>query len=142
MKYSQWIGVVATLLLLVACFLPWAWYPDLQKNFTGFFSEKNIYGKPGRVFLVLGVFAVIFFLIPRVWAKRWNLFTGALILAFAIKSFILFSGCYSGICPDKKAGLWLMLGSALLILLMAVFPDQKLVNRPQTTDHGPQTADR
>src|SRR5690606_960231 len=42
MKYSQWIGVAASLLLVAACFLPWTWHPDLNKEFTGFFSENNV----------------------------------------------------------------------------------------------------
>ena len=131
MKYSQWIGIGAVALLIVACFLPWAWYPDLQKDFTGFYSEKNIYGKPGRVFMVLAVPALGCFLIPRVWAKRWNLFTAGLIAAYAIKSFILFSGCYSGTCPQKKEGLWLMLFASVVVLVMAVFPEMKLKKMKQ-----------
>ena len=129
MKYSHWIGIGAVLLLISACFMPWAWYPDIQKHFTGFYSEKNIYGKPGYVFITLSIPTVACFLIPRVWAKRWNLFTGALIAAFAVKSFILFSGCYSGTCPEKKTGLWLMLLSALVILLAVIFPEMKLKQR-------------
>ena len=126
MKYSQWIGVAAAIILVIACFLPWTYHPDLNKNFTGFFSENNIYGKPGYVFIVVNIIACVFFLIQRVWAKRWNLFICAIILSYAIKSFIVFSGCYRGICPDKKAGLWIMLLSAIVMLAMTMFPDIKL----------------
>jgi uncharacterized BrkB/YihY/UPF0761 family membrane protein len=129
MKYSQWIGIAAAVVLVVACFLPWTFHPDLNKHFTGFFSENNNYGKPGKVFIVLSVVATIFFLIPRVWAKRWNLLVGGLMVAFAIKSFIVFSGCYNGICPTKMAGLWIMLVSALGVLLMALLPDMKIVEK-------------
>lgn len=126
MKYSQWIGIAAACLLAIACFMPWTFYPDLQKNFTGFFSENNNYGRPGKVLIGLSVISVLFYLLPKVWAKRWNFLVTALIVAFAIKSFILFSGCYRGICPEKKAGLWLMLVSSILMLIMAVIPDTKL----------------
>jgi hypothetical protein len=126
MKYSQWIGIAAAVLLVVACFLPWTFHPDLNKNFTGFFSENNIYGKPGNVFIVLSIIAIVFFFIPRIWAKRWNIFICAIILSYAIKSFIVFSGCYRGICPDKKAGLWMMLLTTILMLVMTLFPDIKL----------------
>ncbi|HEX6432325.1 MAG TPA: hypothetical protein VF008_31750, partial [Niastella sp.] len=60
------------------------------------------------------------------WAKRWNMFICAIILSYAIKSFIVFSGCYRGICPDKKAGLWIMLLSAIIMMAMALFPDIKV----------------
>jgi len=126
MKYSQWIGVAAAIILVIACFFPWTYHPDLDKNFTGFFSQNNIYGKPGYFFVVVSIIAIVFFLIQRVWAKRWNLFICAIILSYAIKSFIVFSGCYHGICPDKKAGLWLMLLSAIVMLVMTLFPDMKL----------------
>lgn len=126
MKYSQWIGIAAAIILAIAGFLPWTYHPDLNKNFTGFFSENNVYGKPGNVFIVVSIVAIVFFAIPKVWAKRWNMFICALILSYAIKSFIVFSGCYRGICPDKLAGLWIMLLSAVVIMLMALFPDVKL----------------
>jgi hypothetical protein len=126
MKYSQWIGIAAAIMLVVACFLPWTYHPDLDKNFTGFFSENNVYGKPGYVFIVVCIVAVIFFAIQRIWAKRWNVFICAIILSYAIKSFIVFSGCYRGICPDKKAGLWIMLLSAIVMMGMSLFPDMKL----------------
>lgn len=106
--------------------MPWTFHPDLNKEFTGFFSENNVYGKPGKVFIVLAVIAIIFFLIPKIWAKRGNFFIVAITLAYAIKSFIVFTGCYRGICPVKRAGIWIMLSSAILMLAMALFvPDLK-----------------
>ncbi|WP_315814909.1 hypothetical protein [Paraflavitalea speifideaquila] len=54
---------------------------------------------------------------------------GALIVAYAIKSFIVFSGCYNGICPTKLAGLWIMLVSAIGVLAMALLPDMKVVEK-------------
>ena len=131
MKYSQWIGIGAAIMLVVAGFLPWTYHPDLDKNFTGFFSENNVYGKPGYVFIVVCIVAILFFAIQRVWAKRWNVFICAIILSYAIKSFIVFSGCYRGICPDKKAGLWIMLLSAIVMMGMSLFPDMKLKEEPK-----------
>lgn len=125
MKYSQIIGVIATLVLIVSCFFNWAWYPDLNKYFTGFFSEKQVYGKPGYVFIFFAVFIVALFLIPKVWAKRWNFFVAGLMLAYAIKSFILYSGCYNGICPTRQPAIWVMLFSSIVVMIMAVIPDTK-----------------
>ena len=131
MKYSQWIGIAAAIMLVIAGFLPWTYHPDLNKNFTGFFTENNVYGKPGYVFVWLSIITIVFFAIQRVWAKRWNMFICALVLAYAIKSFIMYSGCYRGICPDKLAGLWIMLASAALMMAMALFPDIKLKEEPK-----------
>jgi hypothetical protein len=123
MKYSQWIGVAAALLLIVACFLPWAYYPDLQKEFTGFFSELNRYGKPGKVFVFFCVIQIGLFLIPKVWAKRANILLGAMTIAFGIRSFLVFTACYHGICPDKRAGIFLVLILPFIMLGAAVLPD-------------------
>jgi hypothetical protein len=131
MKYSQWIGIAAAIILVIAGFLPWTYHPDLNKNFTGFFTQDNVYGKPGNVFAVVSIIAIVFFYIQRIWAKRWNMFICAFILAYAIKSFIMYSGCYRGICPDKLAGLWIMLLSAIIMMAMALFPDMKISNEPK-----------
>lgn len=129
MKYSQWIGVAAAIILVISCFLPWTYHPDLDKTFTGFFSEKNAYGRPGRALIFLAFLATMCFVIRRTWAKRANFFIAATLVAYAVRSFIVFSGCYRGICPGKKEGLWIMLLSALVILIMAVLPDMKVLDR-------------
>jgi hypothetical protein len=123
MKYSQWIGIAAALLLIAACFMPWAYFPDLGKDFTGFFSEKNIYGRPGKVLIFFSVVEILLFAVPRVWAKRANIFVTVLAIAFAIKSYILYTSCYGGICPDKRVGVFVVLGSAIITLLAALLPD-------------------
>ena len=123
MKYSQWIGVVAYFLLIGSCFLPWAWYPGIDREFTGFFSESGVYGHPGKLFVGLAVIGVLFFLIPKIWAKRANMLVGALTLAFAIRCYIVFTQCYRGICPQTRIGIYLLLGAALIVLLATLTPD-------------------
>jgi hypothetical protein len=132
MKYSRWLGLAAVLLLVSSCFLPWTYYPDIDKTFTGFFSEMNSYGKPGKVFIFLGVISAILFLLPRVWAKRFNLLVSVLIFAYSTKTWILFTSCYRGICPDKKIGIFLMAGASIIIVISAVLPDLKLKEEPKT----------
>ena len=122
MKYSQWIGIAAAALVICACFLPWAFFPDLQQDFTGFYSAKNIYGKPGKVMVFFSVIGIALFLIPRVWAKRGNIFFAALGFAFSVKSYILFTACYRGICPVRRVGLFLMAGGALIVLVASCLP--------------------
>lgn len=126
MKFSQWIGVAACIALIVSGFTNWTWYPDLHKYFTGFVSENNIYGKPGKIFIYLATIAIIFFLVPKIWAKRWNVMISVLIISFAIKTFILYTACYRGVCPEKQAGIWVMLATASVILLCSLLPDLKL----------------
>jgi hypothetical protein len=120
---SKWLSLAALLLLALSCFMPWAWYADLGKSFTGFFSERNIYGKPGKLLLILGAVTTACAFIPRIWTKRVALFTTALNLAYAVKTFIIYASCYGGYCPQKKAGLWLMAFSAVLLFLASLFPE-------------------
>ncbi len=126
MKYSQVIGILAAIVLVLSSFMHWAWYPDLEEYFTGFYSYNSNYGRPGRYLMMFATVAVIMFLIPRIWAKRINMFLNVLILAYAIKTFILFSGCYKGICPVRQIGMWIMLFSSAVMLLSALFPTLKV----------------
>lgn len=132
MKYSQWIGIGAALLVIAACYMPWAYYPDLQKEFTGFFSEMNRYGKPGKVLLFLSVLQIILFLIPRIWAKRTNIFVAAVAFAWGIRSYILYNGCYRGTCPERRIGMYLVLGGTLLALLAVLTPRLGLKEAPKS----------
>lgn len=129
MKYSKWIGVLAGMVLIVICFMPWTYYADLHKTFTGFFSEKNAYGKPGILFVFFGTTFIVLSFIAKLWAKRINLFLSAMIVAYAIKTYILYTSCYNAYCPEKKAGIYLVLICSILILVAAVFPDMKIDNK-------------
>jgi hypothetical protein len=134
MKYAPYIGVLAAMLLIISCFFPWAYYPDIQQTFTGFYSHENTYGRPGKAFIFLALLVTIFLLIPQLWAKRAGLVTGIVNLAYAIKTFILFTSCYNGICPEKKAGIFVVIFSAIIILMASLFtgvkiPEEKDENR-------------
>lgn len=126
MKYSNWIGVAVALVFIAACFFPWAYYPDLDKTFSGFFSEANRYGRPGKVLVFFAVIAIVLFVTPRIWAKRFNMLILALTVAFAMRSYFVFTSCYHGICPEKRTGIFIILIAPIVMLLAAVLPDLKL----------------
>ena len=128
MKYSSVIGIVAALLIIVACFLPWTFHPDLNKYFTGFYSEDNLYGKPGKLFVILACLLIVLFAIPRVWAKRTNWVIATITVAYTIREYFLFTTCYSGICPVKEMGIYLLLSSVAVVFVMAILPDIKIKN--------------
>jgi hypothetical protein len=138
-KYSNWISLGALLLLAISCFMPWTYHADVDKTFTGFFSEKNIYGKPGRFLLVLGTVSTLLSFVPALWAKRIALLVCGLNVAYAIKNLLLFGSCYQGYCPEKKAGLFLMVIAASLLLLASLFPKGKLKKETSPAE-GPQGA--
>lgn len=125
-KYLTKIGLAACILLVISCFLPWTYYADIDKTFTGFYSEQNSYGKPGYFLVLLTVAIFICMLIPKIWAKRTNLFLSALAVGYAIKTYILFTSCYNAYCPEKKIGIYLMFISTIMMLVCSAFPDMKL----------------
>ena len=129
MKYSKWIGVITALALIVVCFIPWTYHADVARNFTGFFSEKNAYGKPGRFFIFFAATFIVLVLTPKVWAKRINLFLAAMMFAYAIKTYILYTSCYNAYCPEKKIGIYLVLLCNTIILITAVLPSMKMSDK-------------
>ncbi len=121
MKLATYFGITAALLLILCCFIPWAYYPDLQQNFTGFYSMGNNYGKPGKAFIFLSAISIALFLIPTIWAKRVNQFIAVLIFSYALKTYRLFAACYGlAICPQVKPGLYGMLIFSLTVLVCSL----------------------
>ncbi len=126
MKYAKLIGLMAAAGLIISGFLPWAYYPDINQTFTGFYTYENVYGKPGKVLIFFAIVCTILILIPKIWAKRVNIFFSALAMAYTVKTFAMYSGCYRGICPETLYGIWLMLLFMALILIAALLPGEKV----------------
>ena len=126
------IGLLACILLVIACFLPWTYYADphiateAERTFTGYHTYHNQYGRPGKFLTFFAVIIFAFMLLPKIWAKRANLFIAALGVGYAIKSFVLFAACYNAYCPERRLGLYLMVVCSVLLLVAAAFPDMKL----------------
>jgi hypothetical protein len=125
-KITQRIGLIACIMLVIACFMPWAYYADINETFTGFYTYQNQYGKPGKFLTFIGVVAFVLMYLPKIWAKRTNLFVCALGVGYAVKSFILFTSCYNAYCPAKRAGIYLVLICTMIMLVSSMFPDLKM----------------
>lgn len=131
-KILHWVGIAACITLIVSCFMPWSYYADAsivneaERTFTGFYSYDNNYGKPGKFLVGIGVIVLILMLLPKIWAKRSNLFVCALAVGYAIKSYILFSSCYNAYCPEKRLGIFLMLIASIVMLVASAFPNLSL----------------
>jgi hypothetical protein len=132
-RYSKWISLFAFVLLLVACFLPWTYHADVNQDFTGFYSAKNMYGKPAKLLLVFAGITTLCAFVPVLWMKRTALLVGGLNVAYGIKNFLLFGSCYLGYCPEKKIGLFVMLIATIMIFLMSFFPDGKVKVKSEAT---------
>ena len=130
-KILHYAGLTACIALIVSCFLPWAYFADINEHFTGLYSYKNEYGKPGKFFILIAVVVFVFMLLPKIWAKRTNLFICAVGVGYAIKSYILFTSCYNAYCPEQKPAIFIMLVSTIVMLVAAVFPNLKLEEKKE-----------
>ena len=128
-KYLHWLGIAACLTLITSCFLPWTYHADLNQSFTGFYSYDNHYGKPGKFLIFFAITVLLLMILPKVWAKRTNLFICGFTLAYAIKTFILFGSCYNNYCPQKLFSLYLMLGCTVVMLIASGFPNAKIADK-------------
>ena len=129
MKYSQQIGVVAALALISICFLPWVYVGSLNLTLGGLNAKINENLTFGRQVVPHTIFCsllIVFFLIPKVWAKRANLFMGFLNLSWAIKNYIIFSMCRQGECPEIKPALYLLVFFAVILQVCAFLPKIKV----------------
>ena len=125
MKYSQLAGIVACLSLLGICYLPWIYIPTVQVTLSGVQGHVTAdlyYGKPFLLFSILSIVMILFFALPKIWAKRTNIYIGLIVLGYAIYNFLLFSMCREGVCPEKKTGLYLMPLAAVIIQVMTFLP--------------------
>jgi uncharacterized membrane protein YuzA (DUF378 family) len=74
---------------------------------------------------------VVGFLVNQVWAKRTNVFVGAVNFALAIKNFIIFSMCRGGECPEKQPALYGLVVLAGIMMIMGFFPKLDLKSKPK-----------
>lgn len=129
MKYSQWIGIAAAVLVIIGCYLPWMEIPTLQKVVTGMDNAGTNLGKPAKLNIIFAVCSIGLYLIPKVWAKRLNMIFCALAIAWAARNFLLYGRCEMGTCPEREYGLYIVLIGTFVMLVMALFPDLKVITK-------------
>jgi hypothetical protein len=115
--------------------MPWAYFNDLaiateaQRNFTGFYTYQNYYGKPGKFLCIFAALSLFLKIMPKIWAKRVDLFLCAIAMAYGLKSFFEYKGVYGSVVPVLQPGLFLMLGSLLVMMAAAIFPYLRIVEK-------------
>lgn len=126
MKYSNYIGVAASVALIIFCFVPWVYIGYIKTTITGLSSGNTNFGRPGAMHIVFAILSLIFFLTPKVWAKRANLFVVTLNFAWAVRNFFLITQCEAGECPEKRLGIYAIILLSVIILIMGLLPKMNL----------------
>ncbi len=85
-----------------------------------------MYGKPGMVFSFFAATSLILIFINKLWAKRVLIFFAALNLGYLFKTYVIYTSCYKGYCPEKQYGLYCIIICSIVLLLVSFFPDIKL----------------
>jgi hypothetical protein len=119
-RVVHYAGFAACVAVIVSCFFNWTWYPDIQKYFTGFFSENNYLGKPGILLCIVYSLSGLAYLINKTWSLRVNLGLAAIGMAYGVAKFLQFTAGYDGFVPEKQPAIFVMLVAALVNLITAV----------------------
>jgi hypothetical protein len=134
MRWMKWAGLAASSLLIISCFSTWVTIPSKNIVVSGVDATGTSFGKPGYFNLLMTLFFIVCTLLPKLWAKRINLLFTAMNLAWAIRNYFIISACQGGECPEKHAGLFLLLAASLLILASSLFPDIELPAEKRRTE--------
>jgi hypothetical protein len=126
MKYFKWVGICSALVTIVGCYLPWIEIVSIPKTVTGLDPAGTNFGSPGKVQIFFDVLAIILFMIPRIWARRTNLFLAAFAISWAFRNIIIYSRCEMGECPQRGLGIWMVMIGSVLVLVSAIFQDLRL----------------
>ena len=126
MKYSQLTGIVTAVLIIVFCHLPWSIVTERNIVISGMFAEGTSYGRPGLMNIILSVVMIILFSIPKVWAKRTNLFITSICFAWSLRNYLIVTTCYYGECPQKQPALYGFVFFCFMAMLMSFFPKVKI----------------
>lgn len=93
---------------------------------TGFrvhrFPNGTYYGKAGNIILPLTVLITLFMLVPKIWAKRANLFLASFLVAYSIRTYVIFTSSLFEGEVTKKVGIYFVATLPLLMLLSSIFP--------------------
>lgn len=129
-KILHWVGLTACILLIVSCFVPWTYYPVLNETFTGFnaksFPNGTYYGKPGYFIVTITLIIIALMLIPRVWAKRINLFLSAFLIAYVLSKSHIFTNSLFKDEVVEKPGIFLIVINSSIIMISSLFPNLKI----------------
>ena len=122
MKHSQTIGILLCLFLLFSTTQPLIIIDSRHWVITGWKTAESNFGQPGKFLFYVGLINLLFFALPYIWAKRFNMVFAALILAWSIRNFVVLSSCQMGECPEKQWALYASIVLSAGILLMTFLP--------------------
>jgi hypothetical protein len=93
---------------------------------TGWNPVGSSFGQSGKFLCFFSALSALFFALPYIWAKRFNMVFGALMLAWAFRNYLILATCQMGECPQRQWALYGCIFLSGLILLMTFLPKIKV----------------
>lgn len=132
-KILHYVAIVAAIALIVTCFIPWVHYNNIDVTFNGFnvkrFATGVYYGRAGIIITVLASISLLFTMLPFIVAKRINMFLCALLVAYTLRTYVIFTGSLFDGEVTKLAGIYLIVLLSFVMVTCSVFPYLKKEER-------------
>lgn len=125
MKWIKWTSILAAIMLIMSCFIPWVIIESKNITITGLDVAGLAYGHYGYFLIPLAVIFIVLQTINKIWASRLNVAVGALIITISFACLWIFR-CEYGECPQKQTGLYVMFASSAIVFIGSLLPDIKL----------------
>ena len=125
-KILHVVAIIATLAIIATCFIPWVHYNNIDVTFTGYnvkrFATGVYYGRAGIIITILAAISLLFTLTQSVVAKRVNMFLCALLVAYTLRTYVIFTGSLFDGEVTKLAGIYLIVLLSFVMVICSVFP--------------------
>lgn len=116
----KWFSLAAAVILIVSCYQPWIIVLSKQIIISGVDARGTSFGKPGYFNLLLTSFYIVLTLVPRLWAKRVNIFIATINMAWLFRNYLLLSRCEAGECPQKQSFFYIFILAGVCMFIGAL----------------------
>lgn len=120
-NFFQYASLILCIAMVAVCFIPWVHYNSINETFTGYHVTRFVtgvyYGRAGLIITVCTVIIFLLNLLKNTAAKTASLFICALLFAYTIRTYILFTGSLFDGEVTKLPGIYLIvfLSAAILV---------------------------
>ena len=132
-KNLHYLAIIATLGIITTCFIPWVHYNNINVTFNGYnvkkFATGVYYGRAGIIITIFAAISLLFTLMPSIVAKRVNMFLCALLVAYTLRTYVIFTGSLFDGEVTKLAGIYLIVFLSFVMVICSVFPYLKKEER-------------
>ncbi len=124
--FFHYLSLLCCIAIVAVCFMPWVHYNNINETFTGFhvrrFVTGNYYGRAGIIVCALVAIVFLCTLLPYRFGKRVSLFVAAVLVAYSISKYTIFT---SALFPDEiiiYPAIKLLVALSFVLLVAVAFP--------------------